>query len=108
MQDDTINFDELMSYLEFRFHVEEIADYILHPEGKGEFIMVCAQGNYRLTLKERQLPLDVQELDSAESRQLLRLPCSPFCQGCKSLNHLASSHFDCTHSETFGRLAVSR
>lgn len=63
VKDDSIKFSELMNYLSHRFEVEEIAEYIVHPEGKGEFILICEQGNFRLSLKERQLELDVQELE---------------------------------------------
>ena len=63
VEDDSIQISELMGYLSHRFEVEEIAEYIVHPEGKGEFILICEHGNFRLTLKERQLELDVQELE---------------------------------------------
>ncbi len=57
---DVVLFEQLRSH----FWVEEVPDYAVHPEHKGEFILKCSSGSYRLQLKEAREQLDVRELEN--------------------------------------------
>lgn len=59
----SITFDEVMEQLSKEFWIDEAPDYAIRPEQKGEFILKCQEGSFRLTLKSVVELLDVQELE---------------------------------------------
>jgi uncharacterized protein (DUF1015 family) len=63
IKSDTYDFETIIHRLSEDFWVEEIPDYAVRPEQKGEFIFKGNEGSYRLRLKMAKDLLDVQELE---------------------------------------------
>lgn len=58
-----IDFKQMMSKLEQEFWIDEVPDYALRPEQRGEYILKCQEGSFRLVLKTTVELLDVQEFE---------------------------------------------
>lgn len=73
VQVDSKSFDELILELETAFVVEEIPDYAIRPEHKGEFVLRCSEGSFRLIHKHSSPLLDVQLLESTVLSRLFKI-----------------------------------
>ena len=58
-----MDFKDVISRLDQQFWVDEVPDYAIRPEQKGEYILKCQEGSFRLTLKAAYELLDVQEFE---------------------------------------------
>jgi uncharacterized protein (DUF1015 family) len=63
VQSDSVPYEDLIAGLQTDFWIDEVPDYALRPEQKGEFILKSSHGSYRLKLKMPVELLDVQELE---------------------------------------------
>lgn len=59
----SISFESLMESLRTDFVIEEIPEYAIRPEHKGEFVLRCNEGSFRLIHKQSSSMLDVQLLE---------------------------------------------
>lgn len=63
VEDDSMTTAKVIEALKKHFWIDEIPEYAVHPEKKGEFILKCISGNFSLKLKESNYDLDVVELE---------------------------------------------
>lgn len=60
---DSITSNELLSVLSKTFELEPLPEYALRPEAKGEFVLRCSAGSYKMTPKQNAFELDVMTLE---------------------------------------------
>ncbi len=70
VEGESISFETLVSKLEPSFAIEEIPDYAIRPEHKGEFVLRCSEGSFRLIHKQSSPQLDVQLLEETVLKQI--------------------------------------
>ena len=58
-----IDFKAVMEQLQQDFWIDEVPDYAVRPEQKGEYILKCQEGSFRLSLKSPNHLLDVQDFE---------------------------------------------
>jgi uncharacterized protein (DUF1015 family) len=73
VKEDSISFDEVITQLEQWFELEEIPDYAIRPEHKGEFVFKSAEGSYLLRYKGDSTDLDVRLLEETVLKSVFHI-----------------------------------